>query len=53
MSQPKVIGSTVVTGAAILPVTGDSVLALVLAGIAMVVGGLLLVRSGRYMPNGN
>jgi LPXTG-motif cell wall-anchored protein len=52
MSQPKVIGSTVVVGAT-LPVTGNNVVTLVLAGIAMVVVGLLLVRSGRFLPDGN
>jgi LPXTG-motif cell wall-anchored protein len=45
MSQPKVIGSA---AAATLPLTGNSSLTLVLVGIAMVVAGLLLVRSGRF-----
>ncbi len=50
MSQTKVVG-TVVTGgatAASLPVTGSPVVALVVAGVAMVVGGLLFVRSSRF-----
>jgi LPXTG-motif cell wall-anchored protein len=46
MSQPQVIGSA--STAAMLPLTGNSVVGLVLAGIALVVVGLLLVRSGRY-----
>ena len=45
MSQPKVIGSA---AAATLPLTGNGVVGMVLAGIALVVVGLLLVRSGRY-----
>ena len=45
MSQPQVIGSA---AAATLPLTGNSSLTLVLVGIAMVVAGLLLFRSGRY-----
>jgi LPXTG-motif cell wall-anchored protein len=45
MSQPKVIGSAAV---ATLPLTGNNAVTLVLAGIALVVVGLLLVRSGRY-----
>jgi LPXTG-motif cell wall-anchored protein len=45
MSQPQVIGSA---AAATLPLTGNGVVGMVLAGIALVVVGLLLVRSGRY-----
>jgi LPXTG-motif cell wall-anchored protein len=45
MSQPQVIGSA---AAATLPLTGNNAVALVLVGIALVVAGLLLVRSGRY-----
>jgi LPXTG-motif cell wall-anchored protein len=44
MSQPQVIGSA---AAATLPLTGNSVVGLVLTGIALVVVGLLLIRSGR------
>jgi LPXTG-motif cell wall-anchored protein len=50
MSQTKVVG-TVVTGgatAASLPVTGSPTVALVVAGVAMVVGGLLFVRASRF-----
>jgi LPXTG-motif cell wall-anchored protein len=50
MSHTKVV-STVVTGgaaAASLPVTGSPVVALVVAGFAMVVGGLLFVRASRF-----
>jgi LPXTG-motif cell wall-anchored protein len=50
MSQPRVVG-TVVTGgatAASLPVTGSPVVTMVVAGVAMVVGGLLVVRATRY-----
>lgn len=45
MSQPKVIGAG---AAAALPLTGNNVVLMVLAGIAMVVVGLLLVRSSRH-----
>jgi LPXTG-motif cell wall-anchored protein len=45
MSHPKVMGSAAV---ATLPLTGNNVVLLVLAGFAMVVAGLLLVRSGRH-----
>jgi LPXTG-motif cell wall-anchored protein len=45
MSQPTVIGSA---AAAALPLTGNNAVTLVLAGIAMVVVGLLLFRAGRY-----
>jgi LPXTG-motif cell wall-anchored protein len=51
MSQSKSLGSTALAGAATLPVTGNKVWLMVLAGIAMVVVGLLLVRSGRYQAN--
>jgi LPXTG-motif cell wall-anchored protein len=50
MSQPKVIGSA---AAATLPLTGNGVVGMVLAGIALVVVGLLLIRSGRYRAAGN
>ena len=49
MSQPQVIGSA---AAATLPLTGNGVVGMVLAGIALVVVGLLLVRSGRYRSAG-
>jgi LPXTG-motif cell wall-anchored protein len=49
MSQPQVIGSA---AAATLPLTGNSVFTLVLAGIALVVAGLLLFRSSRYRTDG-
>jgi LPXTG-motif cell wall-anchored protein len=38
-------------GTASLPVTGNSVALLVLAGIVLVVVGALLVRSGRYQAD--
>jgi LPXTG-motif cell wall-anchored protein len=50
MSQTKVVGSTATIAAATLPVTGNNVVLVVLAGIALVVTGLLFVRSGRYQP---
>ena len=53
MSQTKVV-STVAAGgatAASLPVTGSPVVALVVAGVALVIGGLLFVRAGRYQPS--
>ena len=53
MSQTKVVGSTATAAAVTLPVTGNNVVLLVLAGIALVVGGLLLVRSGRYQVGAN
>lgn len=50
MSHPKVI-TTVVTGgatAASLPVTGSPIVMMVLAGAALVVGGFLMLRAGRF-----
>ena len=50
MSQSKVTG-TVVVGAATassLPVTGSPVIMIVAMGLALVAGGLLMVRAGRY-----
>jgi LPXTG-motif cell wall-anchored protein len=50
MSHTKVV-STVAAGgatAASLPVTGSPVVALVAAGVALVVGGLLVVRASRF-----
>jgi LPXTG-motif cell wall-anchored protein len=50
MSQSKVVGAAAAGGAtaASLPVTGSPVFAIVAAGLAMVVGGVLLVRAGRF-----
>jgi LPXTG-motif cell wall-anchored protein len=48
MSQTKVTGATATAAVATLPVTGNSVVLMVLTGFLMVVGGLLLFRSGRY-----
>jgi LPXTG-motif cell wall-anchored protein len=45
------MGSTAVAASATLPITGNNVVLVVIAGVAMVVAGLLLVRSGRYQPN--
>jgi LPXTG-motif cell wall-anchored protein len=50
MSHTKVV-STVAAGgatAASLPVTGSPVTALVIAGVALVIGGLLVVRASLY-----
>ncbi|MBN1173553.1 MAG: LPXTG cell wall anchor domain-containing protein [Micromonosporaceae bacterium] len=49
MSQPRVIGSVATAGAtaATLPVTGQPVATMVFAGVAFIVGGLLLIRSSR------
>jgi LPXTG-motif cell wall-anchored protein len=54
MSQPKVLGA-VTAGAATgvsLPVTGSPVVPMVAAGIAFVIGGLLLMRASRYRRHG-
>jgi LPXTG-motif cell wall-anchored protein len=50
MSQTKVVGTVAAGGAtaASLPVTGSPVVALVVAGLALVIGGLLIVRASRY-----
>jgi LPXTG-motif cell wall-anchored protein len=50
MSQPKVIGAAAAGGAtaASLPVTGSPVVSLAIAGAAMVIGGLLMVRATRF-----
>jgi LPXTG-motif cell wall-anchored protein len=45
MSQTKVVGTVT---AASLPVTGSPVMTLVIAGAAMLITGLLLVRAGRF-----
>jgi LPXTG-motif cell wall-anchored protein len=49
MSQPKVIGPVAVAGAtaASLPVTGNAVFSLALAGLGLVAAGLLLLRASR------
>jgi LPXTG-motif cell wall-anchored protein len=51
MSQSKVMGSAAVAATATLPATGNNVVLVALAGVLMVVAGLLLVRSGRYQPD--
>jgi LPXTG-motif cell wall-anchored protein len=50
MSQSKVTGTLVVSGATAssLPVTGSPVVMIVAMGLALVVGGLLMLRAGRY-----
>jgi LPXTG-motif cell wall-anchored protein len=50
MSQTRVIGGVTAGGAtaASLPVTGSPVVALLVAGAALVIGGLLMVRASRY-----
>jgi LPXTG-motif cell wall-anchored protein len=50
MSQSKVVGAAAAGGAtaASLPVTGSPVVAIVATGVALVVGGALLVRAARY-----
>jgi LPXTG-motif cell wall-anchored protein len=50
MSQSKTLGPTVAAGAT-LPVTGSNTFALVLAGLAVIVVGLLLMRLGRAREN--
>ena len=49
MSQPKVIGPVATAGAAAatLPVTGNPVIPMVVAGLGLVFAGALLVRSTR------
>jgi LPXTG-motif cell wall-anchored protein len=50
MSQTKVpvVPAVVLTGgAATLPVTGVSLIGIIAAGAALLVGGALLIRSGR------
>jgi LPXTG-motif cell wall-anchored protein len=53
MSQSKVVGTVTAGGAtaASLPVTGSPVVAIVVAGLAMIVGGLLMVRASRFQRN--
>jgi LPXTG-motif cell wall-anchored protein len=50
MSQTKTVGTVAAggTAAASLPVTGSPVIALVIAGIALLIGGLLVVRASRF-----
>jgi LPXTG-motif cell wall-anchored protein len=50
MSQSKVVGSITAGGAtaASLPVTGSPVVAIMIAGAVMVIGGLLMVRAARF-----
>ncbi|MER7001897.1 LPXTG cell wall anchor domain-containing protein [Dactylosporangium sp. NPDC000555] len=50
MSGSKVTGVVVTGGATAgsLPVTGNPVLAIVVAGVALVVTGLLMVRASRF-----
>jgi LPXTG-motif cell wall-anchored protein len=52
MSQSKGLGPAAGAAAA-LPVTGASTLTMVLAGVVIVVVGLLLVRVGRTRPGRN
>lgn len=53
MSSPKVLGPAAVAGATVasLPVTGSPVTTAVIAGVALVVGGLLLMRASRFRRN--
>jgi LPXTG-motif cell wall-anchored protein len=53
MSTTKVLGPAAATGATVasLPVTGSPVTTAVLAGVTLVVGGLLLVRASRFRGN--
>ena len=53
MSQTKVVGTVVAGGATAssLPVTGSPVPAIVATGVAMLVGGLLMVRAARFQRN--
>lgn len=52
MNQPRPTGPATVAGGAAaaggLPVTGSSTVSLVLIGLALLVAGLLLIRSSRY-----
>ncbi|HLL65239.1 MAG TPA: LPXTG cell wall anchor domain-containing protein [Micromonosporaceae bacterium] len=50
MSTTKVMGPVAMTGATVatLPVTGSPVALTIIAGIACVVGGLLLMRASRF-----
>jgi LPXTG-motif cell wall-anchored protein len=50
MSQPKVLGPMTAAGAGIatLPVTGSSTLPMVLAGIALLAAGIVMLRASRF-----
>ena len=50
MSHTKVVSTATVGGAtaASLPVTGSPVVALAVTGLALVIGGLLVVRASRF-----
>jgi LPXTG-motif cell wall-anchored protein len=52
MNQPRPTGPATVAGGAAaaggLPVTGSGIVSLVLIGLALLVAGLLLIRSSRY-----
>ena len=52
MSHTKVMSTVTAGGAAAasLPVTGSPVVALAVAGLALVIGGLLVVRASRFQP---
>ena len=47
MSTTKVVGAAGAATAPTLPITGSPTLAIAIAGCAMLIAGLLLVRSGR------
>jgi LPXTG-motif cell wall-anchored protein len=52
MNQPRAAGPAAAAGGAAaagsLPLTGSATVTIVLAGLALLVTGLLLVRSSRY-----
>ncbi len=52
MNQPRAVGPAAAAGGAAaagsLPVTGSSTIGIVIAGLALLVAGLLLLRSTRY-----
>ncbi|GGM65096.1 LPXTG cell wall anchor domain-containing protein [Dactylosporangium sucinum] len=48
MSCTKVAGGAATCAAGSLPVTGSPVLAIVIAGVALVVTGALMVRASRF-----
>lgn len=54
MSQPKMLGAAVAgtATAASLPVTGNPVVTMVFAGVAITIAGLLVLRAGRYRRSG-
>jgi LPXTG-motif cell wall-anchored protein len=55
MSQPKVVGSVVAVGTTVaaLPVTGQPIAALALAGLGLIVAGGLLMRLTRVRRESN